>query len=222
MQKRLIAVGDIHGEIEKLNSLLNKLDLQSNDKIIFLGDYIDRGKHSKEVIVRLIELSKTVECIFLKGNHEDMLLRTRISRKQEDIEHWLLSGGIDTYDNYGDYPTIFSTHGQFLDNLKLYHIEQHYLFVHAGVNPNKDLSEQTEDDLLWIREEFYENKHSLPYKIIFGHTPFTVPLVEEDKIGIDTGCGKIEDGALTAYDVTNDLFITSNLGEYYAKYATML
>lgn len=222
MQKRLIAVGDIHGEIEKLNSLLNKLDLQSNDKVIFLGDYIDRGKHSKEVIVRLIELSKTVECIFLKGNHEDMLLKTRISRKQEDIEHWLLSGGISTYDNYGDYPAIFNIHGEFFNNLKLYHIERNYLFAHAGINPNKDLSEQTEDDLLWIRDEFYEHKHNLPYKIIFGHTPFTVPLIDEDKIGIDTGCGKIEDGILTAYDVTNDLFITSNLGEYYAKYATML
>ena len=217
MQNRLIAVGDIHGEIDKLNSLLNKLDLQSNDRVIFLGDYIDRGEYTKEVINRLIELSKTVECIFLKGNHEDMLLNTRISRKQEDVEHWLLSGGISTYDNYGDYPAIFNMHGEFLNNLKLYYIENGYLFVHAGVNPKKSFEEQNSDDLLWIREEFYENKHNLPYRIIFGHTPFTVPLIDEDKIGIDTGCGKIEDGVLTAYDVTNDLFITSNVGECYAK-----
>ncbi|MBO6088384.1 serine/threonine protein phosphatase [bacterium] len=207
MQNRLIAVGDIHGEIGKLNSLLDKLDLKSDDKVIFLGDYIDRGKHSKEVIDRLIELSKNVECVFLKGNHEDMLLKTLISRKQQDIEHWLLNGGVETYDNYGDYPAIFNLHGKFLDNLKLYHIEQNYLFVHAGVNPNKDLSEQTEDDLLWIREEFLNNPHKLPYKIIFGHTPFTEPLLLNDKIGIDTGCGKSENCYLTAYDVFNDIFI---------------
>ncbi len=209
MQNRLIAVGDIHGEIEKLNSLLYKLNLQKQDKVIFLGDYIDRGKYSKEVIERLINLSKIVKCIFLKGNHEDMLLNTRISRKQEDIEHWLLSGGISTYDNYGDYPAIFNIHGEFFNNLKLYHIERNYLFAHAGINPNKDLSKQTEDDFLWIREKFLNNPHNLPYKIIFGHTPFTEPLILNDKIGIDTGCGKINDCVLTAYDTTNNIFITS-------------
>ncbi len=217
MRNRLIAIGDIHGEVEKLNSLIDKLDLQKQDKVIFLGDYIDRGLHSKEVIERILNLSEEIECVFLKGNHEDMLLKTRITKNKEDIEHWLLSGGIPTYDNYGDYPSIFNTHGQFFESLKLYHIEQNYLFVHAGVMPNKDLSEQTEDDLLWIREEFLNNSHNLPYKIIFGHTPFTEPLILNDKIGIDTGCGKIDDGVLTAYDVTNDLYITSCKGEKYAK-----
>ena len=209
MQNRLIAVGDIHGEIEKLNLLLDKLLLTSNDKVIFLGDYIDRGEHSKEVIDRLIELSKTIECVFLKGNHEEMLLNTRISRRQEDVEHWLLSGGITTYDNYGDYPTIFNLHGIFLENLKPYHIENNCLFVHAGINPDKKLEEQNSDDLFWIREEFYERSHSLPYKIIFGHTPFTVPFIADDKIGIDTGCGKIEGSVLTAYDTVRKIFITS-------------
>ena len=129
MRNRLIAIGDIHGEVEKLNSLIDKLDLQKQDRVIFLGDYIDRGKHSKEVIERILNLSKEIECVFLKGNHEDMLLKTRITKNKEDIEHWLLSGGIPTYDNYGDYPSIFNTHGQFFDSLKLYHIEQNYLFV---------------------------------------------------------------------------------------------
>lgn len=208
-KSRLIVIGDIHGEIEKLNSLLSKLNFQPDDKIIFLGDYIDRGKYSKEVIERLINLSQVVKCIFLKGNHEDMLLNTRISRKKKDIEHWLLSGGISTYDNYGDYPAIFNMHGQFFAELKTYYIEQNYLFVHAGVKPGKDLSSQTEEDLLWIREEFYEYKHNLPFKIIFGHTPFAAPFIKKDKIGIDTGCGKFNNGMLTAYDVTNDLYVTN-------------
>lgn len=209
MQKRLIAIGDIHGEIEKLNSLIDRLDLQKQDKVIFLGDYIDRGLNSKAVIERILDLSKKIECVFLKGNHEDMLLKTKITQSQDDIEHWLLSGGISTYDNYGDYPAIFNTHGKFLDSLKLYHIEQNYMFVHAGINPKKELSEQTKDDLLWIREEFLDNSHNLPYKIIFGHTPFIEPLILNDKIGIDTGCGKEKDLPLTAFICDSETFIGS-------------
>ena len=209
MRNRLIAIGDIHGEVEKLNSLIDKLDLQKQDRVIFLGDYIDRGKHSKEVIERILNLSEEIECVFLKGNHEDMLLKTKITQSQDDIEHWLLSGGISTYDNYGDYPAIFNTHGKFLDSLKLYHIEQNYMFVHAGINPKKELSEQTKDDLLWIREEFLDNSHNLPYKIIFGHTPFIEPLILNDKIGIDTGCGKEKDLPLTAFICDSETFIRS-------------
>ena len=209
MRNRLIAIGDIHGEVEKLNSLIDKLDLQKQDKVIFLGDYIDRGLNSKAVIERILDLSKKIECVFLKGNHEDMLLKTKITQSQDDIEHWLLSGGISTYDNYGDYPAIFNTHGKFLDSLKLYHIEQNYMFVHAGINPKKELSEQTKDDLLWIREEFLDNSHNLPYKIIFGHTPFIEPLILNDKIGIDTGCGKEKDLPLTAFICDSETFIRS-------------
>lgn len=209
MRNRLIAIGDIHGEVEKLNSLIDKLDLHKQDKVIFLGDYIDRGMHSKEVIERILNLSEEIECVFLKGNHEDMLLKTKITQSQDDIEHWLLSGGISTYDNYGDYPAIFNTHGKFLDSLKLYHIEQNYMFVHAGINPKKELSEQTKDDLLWIREEFLDNSHNLPYKIIFGHTPFIEPLILNDKIGIDTGCGKEKDLPLTAFICDSETFIRS-------------
>lgn len=209
MRNRLIAIGDIHGEVEKLNSLIDRLDLQKQDKVIFLGDYIDRGLNSKAVIERILDLSKKIECVFLKGNHEDMLLKTKITQSQDDIEHWLLSGGISTYDNYGDYPAIFNTHGKFLDSLKLYHIEQNYMFVHAGINPKKELSEQTKDDLLWIREEFLDNSHNLPYKIIFGHTPFREPLILDDKIGIDTGCGKEKDLPLTAFICDSETFIRS-------------
>ena len=209
MRNRLIAIGDIHGEVEKLNSLIDRLDLQKQDKVIFLGDYIDRGLNSKAVIERILDLSKKIECVFLKGNHEDMLLKTKITQFQDDIEHWLLSGGISTYDNYGDYPAIFNTHGKFLDSLKLYHIEQNYMFVHAGINPKKELSEQTKDDLLWIREEFLDNSHNLPYKIIFGHTPFREPLILDDKIGIDTGCGKEKDLPLTAFICDSETFIRS-------------
>ncbi|MBQ9246449.1 serine/threonine protein phosphatase [bacterium] len=208
---RLIAIGDIHGEIEKLNSLLEKINPQKGDKFVFLGDYIDRGNNSKEVINTLIELSKSFECIFLKGNHEDMMLKIAETNKQEDVEHWLLAGGITTYDNYGGYPEIFNLHSEFFDNLKLYHIENGYLFVHAGVKPDKQtIEEQTEDDLLWIREEFISKPHKLPYIVIFGHTPFVEPFIEKNKIGIDTGCGKDSKYNLTAFICDDKTFITSD------------
>lgn len=207
---RLIAIGDIHGEVEKLNSLINKIEPKKSDKLIFLGDYIDRGKHSKEVITRLIDLSKITNCVFLKGNHEQLLLKILETKSQDDIEHWLLSGGVTTYDNYGDFPAIFKTHRDFFENLIPYHIEDKYLFVHAGINPDKELKDQTEDDFLWIREQFLNHSHNLPYKIIFGHTPFMEPLILDDKIGIDTGCGKEPGLPLTALICNDETFINSN------------
>ena len=207
MTKRLIAIGDIHGEIEKLNNLLDKINPKKSDKFILLGDYIDRGKYSKEVIERLLELSKITNCIFLKGNHEDMLLN---ARTEEDIKNWLLSGGVETFDNYGGYENIFKLHKNFFKNLKRYHIENNYLFSHAGINLNKTIENQTDDDLFWIRDEFFLKSHKLPYKVIFGHTPFKIPFIQKDKIGIDTGCGKIKDGKLTALICGKDEIITSD------------
>jgi serine/threonine protein phosphatase 1 len=208
---RLIAIGDIHGEIEKLNSLLDKLNLTKSDTVVFLGDYIDRGNNPKEVITRLIELSKETNCIFLKGNHEDMLLNILKTKKEEDIEHWLLAGGVTTYDNYGGFPEIFDKHREFFENLKPYYMTEKYIFVHAGVNPdNATIEEQTSDDLFWIRTEFLNKPHKFRQKVIFGHTPFKEPLTETDKIGIDTGCGKGAELPLTALICDNETFIRSN------------
>ncbi len=206
---RLIAVGDIHGEIDKLNSLLEKLDLTKSDTVVFLGDYIDRGKNPKLVVEKLIELSKETNCIFLKGNHEDMMLKILETRNYDDIEHWLLSGGISTYDSYGDFPAIFNTHRAFFENLKPYYMTDKYFFVHAGINPDKPLDEQTDDDLYWIREEFYRKPHPLKQKIIFGHTPFSKPYIADDKIGIDTGCEKEPDAPLTAFICDDETFVNS-------------
>ena len=206
---RLIAIGDIHGDIDKLNSLLEKLRLKKHDTIVFLGDYIDRGYHSKEVIEKVIELSNKYNCIRLMGNHEDLLLKILKTKKEEDIAEWLMSGGITTYDNYGDFPTLFSMHKSFFDSLQLYYKTEKYFFVHAGVRPNKPLEEQEREDLLWIRDNFIKYKHILPQKVIFGHTPFYEPYIEDDKIGINTGCGIEEEGYLTAFICDEEKFVTS-------------
>lgn len=209
-EKRLIAIGDIHGEINRLNSLLEKLILVKSDTVVFLGDYIDRGKHSKEVVERLIDLSEKVNCIFLKGNHEQMVLKMLETKSETDINYWLMNGGNETLDNYGDLLEMLMLHGDFFKNLKPYYMTDKYLFVHAGINPSKSLEEQNENDLLWIREDFIDKKHDLKQKIIFGHTAFYEPYIDEDKIGIDTGCGKEPDGTLTAFICNDESFITSD------------
>ena len=208
--KRLIAIGDIHGEIVKLNELLRQLKPQKGDTLVFLGDYIDRGKHSKEVVERLIGLSKETNCIFLKGNHEQMLLKIPETKSEDDVNFWMVNGGAETFDSYGNFEDIFKLHGEFFKNLKLYHQTDKYLFVHAGIRPDKPLAAQEEEDFLWIRDNFINHKHKLTQKVIFGHTAFYKPYVEEDKIGIDTGCGKEENAFLTAFVCgEEEYFITS-------------
>ena len=209
MKRRTIAIGDIHGDIDKLNTLLNKLDPQKGDTFIFLGDYIDVGPHPKAVITRLLDLSKETNCIFLRGNHEDMLLKAVNTKTEEDISEWIFSGGITTLRDYGDFIEMLTMHKDFFNQLKLYHLTDKYLFVHGGVRPDKQLEEQEKQDLLWIRDNFINYKHILPQKVIFGHTPFFEPYVEDDKIGINTGCGIEEEGYLTAFICDDETFVTS-------------
>ena len=196
---RLIAIGDIHGKIDKLDTLLKNIKLQKNDTLVFLGDYIDRGKYSKDVVERLINLSKAINCVFLKGNHEQMLLKIIKTKSENDINFWLINGGYETMNSY-------------IKSLKPYYLTDKYLFVHAGINPDKaTIEEQTDDDLLWIRDKFIDNKHSLKQKIIFGHTAFYEPHIEDDKIGIDTGCGKEPNSPLTAFICDEEVFVQSDM-----------
>ena len=208
MQNRLIAIGDIHGEIHKLNNLLEKLDIKPDDTIVLLGDYIDRGKHSKEVVERLIELSNFCKCEFLMGNHEYYLLEMMNGNKYAK-DFFYGYGGIQTIDSYGNFENILKIHGDFFNSLKYYYQTEKFLFVHAGIRPDKHLEEQDEIDMLVIRDNFINHKHKLQQKVIFGHTPFKTPYIEDDKIGIDTGCGKYKDAPLTAYICNEDRFVFS-------------
>jgi len=205
---RTIAITDIHGELDKLNSLLNKLNLTPDDTIVFMGDYIDRGLNSKGVIDRVIELGNFCNCIYLKGSHEYAYLH---SLKNEDYYKFLFwtYGGVETAESYGGYDNIYKTHGEFFENLKPYYMTDKYLFIHAGIRPDRSFDKQNEVDFYYIRGEFYNKPHNLPQKIIFGHTDFKKPLIQEDKIGIDTGCGKYPNAVLTALILPEEKFITS-------------
>lgn len=209
MSDRLIAIGDIHGEIDKLNSLLDRLKLTKSDKVVFLGDYIDFGNNSKEGIERLIKLQDETNCIFLMGNHEDALLRLLDNKSDDNIMNWLDMGGYTTFENYGGIDMIPKSHLNFLKNLKLYYKTDKYFFVHGGVRPDKPLEEQEKEDILWIRDNFIFEKHMLKQKVVFGHTPFETPYIDDDKIGINTGCGLDKNYPLTAFICGEETFVSS-------------
>lgn len=196
---RCYVVGDIHGCAEELARLLESLPLEPGDRLVFLGDYVDRGPDSKGVISYLIDLKRrgTQEMIFLKGNHEDMFL-SYLGLTGKYGEMFLVNGGAATLASYGLLekrnlpqeirPSLPQDHIEFLQDLKSHYLMPPFLFVHAGINPRKPLEQQTHEEMLWIRDEFILNQHPLPFTIVFGHTPqqevlFHLPY----KVGLDTG-----------------------------------
>jgi serine/threonine protein phosphatase 1 len=190
--QRIFVIGDIHGCFDKLCALMDKIPLNFNqDQLIFIGDYVDRGSGSLEVVDYLIDLKKRVPgIIFLKGNHEDMLQNYLDG---SDRFTYLLNGGQRTLDEYlnrpnnlGKYP-VPSAHLEFFDSLHLYYQTADYIFVHAGLRKKVPLESQKKIDLLWIRDEFLSTDFDFGKRVIFGHTPFKEPLVQTNKIGIDTG-----------------------------------
>lgn len=195
----IYAIGDIHGCFDKLQKLFELIPVAVNDEIVFLGDYIDRGPDSKKVIDFILNLKSKREnkVVCLKGNHEKMFLDF-LEGKNEDI--FFANGGMATVKSYSENGSfrVPTEHLDFFKSLKLYHETEDYIFVHAGLVPNKALSEQSEDDLLWIRGDFIFSNLKIGKKVIFGHTPSKsyLPYFDNDKIGIDTGA--VYGGFLTA------------------------
>ena len=199
---RYIAITDIHGELKKLESVLSKIDVRDDDTFVFMGDYIDRGPDSKGVVEKVIEIKEKFNTVCLIGSHEYALLHA----KQDEYYNFLFwnYGGPETVKSYGGrFENILQTHGDFYRNLQFYYLTDKYLFVHAGIDPSYSLEDQSETDLVYIRSAFYRNKHNLPQKIIFGHTEFDAPLIQEDKICIDLGCGKYKNARLCALILDN-------------------
>ncbi len=192
-------IGDIHGRLNNLLSLYENIRsfITDDDALIFLGDYIDRGPSSYEVIEFLISLSSIHRTIFLKGNHEDMLLRYKDG---ENPDNFFSNGGSATLKSYKDNTGSFrisADHMRFYGKLYSFFETQDFIAVHAGLNPDvKDIDEQDEFDLLWIREKFFRSERKWDKTIIFGHTLCSIlhgSLMEiynnkkNNIIGIDTG-----------------------------------
>jgi len=189
---RIFAIGDIHGCHDKILSLIDRIDIRwSEDTLVFLGDYIDRGPRSFEVLEFLIDLKKKYpKTIFLKGNHEAMFLNFLSGA---ETLTYIYNGGQQTIDSYykhsEDKPRlqIPEEHLDFLNSLVLCHQTEDYIFVHAGMRPGTPVEKQSAEDMLWIREPFVSTPNHFGKPVVFGHTPFPEPFVEPDKIGIDTG-----------------------------------
>ena len=195
-------ITDIHGELGKLENVLSKIETRSDDIFVFLGDYIDRGPDSKGVVEKVIEISQHFKTITLIGSHEYALLHANPEEYYNDL-FWNYGGPATVRSYGGRFENILAEHGDFYRSLKFYYLTEKYLFVHAGIDPRFSLEEQCETDLVYIRSAFYRNKHNLPQKIIFGHTEFDAPLVQDDKICIDLGCGKYKNAKLCALILDN-------------------
>ncbi len=216
----IFAIGDVHGQITLLNELLQKIPAAPEDRFLFLGDYIDRGEDSNAVIERLLALKgERPDTIFLRGNHEELLLNalTDDCPDESEIERsgfpektmlWLQNGGWDTLRSYapedlGDWKAVFpETHLEFFRDTRREFLTDAYHFVHAGIAlPGQiwDGMEYGLDDRLWIREPFLSSSADYNGRIvIFGHTPQRTgrPLVMRNKIGLDTAA--VFGGTLTA------------------------
>lgn len=198
---RLLAVGDIHGCLDLLRQLLAKVAPGTEDQVVFLGDYIDRGPDSRGVIDYLLEFRACwPQTVFLKGNHEAMLLDYLAGRERL---RYLLNGGETTLYNYRGEEglQIPAEHLQFLHGLRLYFETEHFIFAHAGLRPEVSLKNQQEEDLLWIREDFLNSNYCWGKTVVFGHTPLRKPQLSDDRIGLDTGA--VYGRTLTCCDVIN-------------------
>lgn len=220
------AVGDIHGRADLLGPLLRLIeaDIASSDGppplLVFLGDYVDRGADSSGVIdILLSGAPRGAECVFLKGNHEAAMMDFILGKPGSRA--WLSHGGLDTLVSYGVEPPFLGAgdeqvqaarralleaipfeHHRFLGGLRDFYCAGPFLFAHAGMNPERSLVDQTERDLLWIREPFLSDRKPLPYRVVHGHTPVAEPHVDDRRIGVDTGA--YATGILTAARLSGD------------------
>lgn len=198
------AVGDIHGSYTKLRNLLNHCMAHRGEspfRLVFLGDYVDRGRRSREVVELLIktQMDAPDAIVCLKGNHEDMLV-TAAKQGGADEVRWLLNGGDTTLDSYGvaTAADIPSEHLDWLAALPLAIADERRYYVHAGVMPGVPLEKQTEEHALWIREPFLSDQSDHGLLVVHGHTPSRSRTVELRPNRINLDSGACYGGPLTA------------------------
>jgi serine/threonine protein phosphatase 1 len=220
---RVYAIGDVHGRADLLQETFSKIDRHrvaypiANTLEIMLGDYIDRGPSSFDVI-ELLSMRVRSGTICLKGNHESFLLE--FLKDPTILNAWQRCGGLETLVSYGLEPSFnFSPedqeslaasladrlpahHHKFLNALPLSFALGDYFFVHAGVRPGIALSNQRAEDLLWIREDFLRYEGGFGKVVVHGHTPVSEPEIRNNRINIDTGA--YATGNLTCAVFEND------------------
>lgn len=218
---RVVAVGDIHGMLKELRELDEKVARLQSENIrttfVFLGDYVDRGPDSAGVIDYLLNLKKRLpandEVIFLRGNHEQLLIDF-LENKNDEVLLWLRSGGFEALQSYGVFLNrkhtklqlnaardelnrkIPTTHVQFFQETRLSHTIGDYFFCHATVDPDIAFDKQVAKDLLWSRNTKFLDDHFIGKLIVHGHTPVKLPVLAKGHANVDTGA--YATGQLTA------------------------
>jgi serine/threonine protein phosphatase 1 len=206
---RIYAIGDVHGRVDLLREMFSAIDDSlishpiDNVVQVLVGDYIDRGPNSREVIDDLIARARRHTMVCLKGNHENYALQ--FIADPSVLSEWKQVGGMSTLLSYGLRPTarddaetrqeisaafrsiLPESHRRFLQNLPLTYSCGDYFFAHAGVRPGVPLIEQREQDLLWIRDDFLLHEEDFGKIIVHGHTPAKKADVRPNRINIDTG-----------------------------------
>jgi len=230
---RIYAIGDVHGRADLLSSPLAAIDADlvahpaARTLHVFLGDYIDRGPNSRQVIDLVIACGRDHETVLLKGNHETY--PALFLNDPSVLGEWRFLGGLETLMSYGLKPwkgadgqeqrTLakgFATvlppgHARFLSELKTSFCCGDFFFVHAGVKPGVPLERQREEDMLWIREDFLLHEEDFGKLIVHGHTPVREPDFRDNRINIDTGA--YATGKLTCLIIEGDeLALLSTLG----------
>ncbi len=203
------AIGDIHGRLDLLEHLLDQVELDATGrgsaaKIVFTGDYMDRGSSSFGVVERLLAGPRRSIDRFvpLRGNHDQLFVDA--VRRGHGLPDWAWQLYTHTVKSYGvTVETLqgrdrdLRRHAAYLASLPLTHDDGRYFFVHAGIRPGVLLARQSDEDLMWIREDFLAYEKALPRRVVHGHTIMgDRPVMTPNRISIDTGAYR--SGILTA------------------------
>jgi len=201
---RTLAIGDIHGCHTALTCLLRAVQPAREDRVVFLGDYIDRGPATRAVLDTLLGLGESCRPVFLRGNHEVMILEGRGDPLKASL--WQSYGGLEALDSYGaafaaDWAAaIPAAHWRFLENTQRFFETERQIFVHAGLDPELDLGEQPDRFLFW---EFFDEirPHKSKKRLLCGHTPQRSGEIKDLGFAVCIDTWAVRGGWLTCLDV---------------------
>lgn len=202
---RILAVGDIHGCYRSLDLLLAIVQPTRDDVLVTLGDYVDRGPNSCQVIDRLLELEHSTRLIPLRGNHETMMIEAR--NGMPDSRTWMLAGGSETLDSYNgtngriaQLTDVPKRHWEFLSNKLLpYWESEYFIFVHGCVEPDLPMSQQSETTLYWMMYSTLKSQHYSGKTVVCGHEIQDNGLPARSPFAICIDTGAWNDGWLTCF-----------------------